>query len=68
VQIDPPARSNLVGVVDQVRAARIKLLPGLGQVPSLPAVLRECGESLQEVRLALGELSRAVFEENGPLG
>jgi hypothetical protein len=44
VSVDPPARSDLVGVVCQVGAARVELFRSVGRVPPLPAALRERGE------------------------
>jgi hypothetical protein len=55
VRVAPPTRTEFVSVDDQVRAARIEILPVTGQIPALSAVLGERGEALQEGEITLGE-------------
>ena len=63
MRVAPSTRAELISVDDQVRAARIELLLGAGQVPAFPAMLGQGGEALQEGEVTLGELLKDLYQD-----
>src|SRR5215211_3922555 len=62
VSTHQPGRT-LLGVISQMRAIRIQLFFSASQVPTLPTVLREDGETFQEAGVAPGKRPKNLCQD-----